>query len=121
MKETANSMLKNIEFTFHGTESDKDQKTNPEIRRNIFLIYKEILNNIIKHSGAKRVEIDISEDQGNLYLSVKDNGKGFDCNKVQAGQGLDNLKNRVQQMNGQVTIESCSGKGTQVTINVKMA
>jgi signal transduction histidine kinase/ligand-binding sensor domain-containing protein len=121
MKETANTMLKNIKFTLHGSGLDAEQKINPEIRRNIFLIYKEILNNIIKHSEAKRVDINISQERGNLHLSIRDNGKGFDCEKEQTGQGLKNMRNRVSQMDGNLKIESRPGQGTRITVKVKMA
>jgi signal transduction histidine kinase/streptogramin lyase len=121
MKETANSMLKNIEFNFQASDPETDPKINPEIRRNIFLIYKEILNNIIKHSGATLVEIVIEGKDGNLLLSIQDNGCGFDNTTVYPGQGLENLKTRAQQVNGKLEIDSHTGKGTRITLEVKMA
>jgi signal transduction histidine kinase/ligand-binding sensor domain-containing protein len=121
MKETANAMLKNIAFDFQDSNIVSNQKINPEIRRNIFLIYKEILNNIIKHSGAKKVEIELQEKQGNIQMSIKDNGCGFETETAKSGQGLKNMQNRVSQMNGNIDIESHSGKGTHITLEVKMA
>ena len=62
------------------------------------------------------------ERQGNtLRLSVIDNGDGFDLQLIQQGNGLKNMNARAEAMGGTISIESCSGKGTKITLEAKMA
>jgi signal transduction histidine kinase len=105
------------------------------------LIYKEILANIIKHSRANRVRIEIQEGDGLFTLRIEDDGVGFTpldnlvqgypsrkiilSNGVNAaiassGRGLINLRERAAQIGGQLTIQSAPGKGTLVALNAKI-
>jgi two-component sensor histidine kinase len=81
-------------------------KLNMEKRRDIFLIYKELLNNIHKHSGANEVSIDMWFREQKLIMSISDNGKGFNKNVQTHRNGLKNLNIRVNRWNGSMAIDS---------------
>lgn len=120
LKETATSMLANIEFNFVSPEVESVRKINPEVKRNVYLIFKEILNNIIKHSHASQVNICIKEDGNNFSISVKDNGVGFEESTVRKGNGLLNLRNRAKQIKGKLNILTSSGEGTKITLHLNI-
>ncbi len=120
LKETANSMLANFEFNLVSPETDSVKKINPEVKRNVYLIFKEILNNIIKHSHASQVNIRINEDGNNLSIIVKDNGLGFEESTVKKGNGLLNLRNRAKQINGKLDILTSLGEGTKITLHLNI-
>ncbi|HVG15346.1 MAG TPA: two-component regulator propeller domain-containing protein [Chitinophagaceae bacterium] len=90
-------------------------KINMEKRRDIFLIYKELLNNIYKHAGATEVWIDMRFEDQQLLMAVKDNGKGFDKDLVTHRNGLKNLNTRVNRWKGSIKITTGVG-GTSIQV-----
>ncbi|MFI5452273.1 ATP-binding protein [Pedobacter sp. UC225_61] len=91
-----------------------DDQIYHETQRDLFLMFKEILNNILKHAHADTVDIDLSYTKGLLYLKITDNGIGFDDSKISSKRnGLSNLKSRAQKWNGSFEIKSSPGMGTQ--------
>lgn len=86
-----------------------------EIRRNVFLVVKEALNNVLKHSKATEVIITLEQLPGGLRLLIQDNGVGIDFDKLkQFGNGLKNMKKRMEDMNITFSIEN--NNGTLVTL-----
>ena len=83
---------------------------------------KEALNNIIKHSKAQNATIELNSDDKNIYLNISDNGYGFDYveNKKLCGNGISNMKERVNLLNGNVEITSQKGKETTIKINIPL-
>ncbi len=89
------------------------------IRRNIFLLLKECLHNIVKHAAAKTVNIKISLSQ-NLELNIKDNGKGFsETRNTAKGNGLINMRKRVNELDGSISFENRNG--TTVIIKLPLS
>ncbi|HEY5325371.1 MAG TPA: triple tyrosine motif-containing protein, partial [Mucilaginibacter sp.] len=86
-------------------------------RRDIFLIYKEILNNIHKHAEATEVEISMYFQEQRLIMAISDNGKGFDKSSQTHRNGLKNLNNRVARWKGTINIET-SKAGTHIHIAI---
>ena len=86
--------------------------------RQLFYIFREVLNNIEKHAHASQVTIEMTWAVDHLKLIVSDNGKGFDVNQVQVGShyGLRFLRERAELLNGVVTLHSEPGSGTQVAV-----
>jgi len=83
---------------------------NGELRRNIFLIVKEALNNIVKHSGATEVHISLNKEPHGLSLTIHDNGKGFDEQNIRRfGNGLQNMKKRMAEFGGEFSISNQNG------------
>jgi signal transduction histidine kinase len=87
-------------------------------RHELFLVFKECLNNVIKHAGASEVRISLKWENHSLRLTIKDDGCGFSVPGVSAskGNGLNNMRNRLQRVGGQVNIHSKPGEGTEVEV-----
>ena len=86
-----------------------------EIRRNVFLVVKETLNNIVKHSGATEVKIILQEESDGLSLVIHDNGHGIDLEKLrQFGNGLKNMKKRMEDVGIEFSIENNHGTITRL-------
>ena len=95
-----------------------DISLEAEQRHELFLVFKEALNNIIKHSGASEVRISLRIADEAIHLVIQDNGRGFDSAKLADGRGngLSNMKNRLHRLDGKVEFCSETGHGTTVTI-----
>ena len=87
-----------------------------EVRRNIYLIFKETLNNISKHSQATEVDMEVELIEKNIHISIRDNGRGFDMENPSPGNGLLNLHDRSREISGQLHIDSTPGRGTRVDL-----
>ncbi|MDD1749683.1 MAG: ATP-binding protein, partial [Methanothrix sp.] len=120
MREVAGQLLKGIRFTFAAPAGGFAGKVDLEFKRNIFLFYKECLNNVVKHSRATEVTIRVEYGDGKFIMQVDDNGKGFVEEGITPGSGLQNLRARARLMDGEVTIDSKPGHGTGVALVVKM-
>ncbi|MBL0153705.1 MAG: hypothetical protein IPP93_09525 [Chitinophagaceae bacterium] len=120
MREFATSVLeaKNIELSFRTEDSVHDVKLNMEARRDFFLIFKEAVNNVAKYSQCKQARVHISVHNSRLMLVVEDDGKGFDVQTVDSGNGLGNMQKRAEALKGRLLIESTPGKGSRVTLNI---
>ncbi len=95
--------------------SDKLNITG-ESRRNIHLSMKEVFHNIVKHAKASQVQIQVYWKLDFLYISIKDNGIGIDLsNKPEAGNGLQNIQNRMKQLKGQCIVNG-NNTGTEVIL-----
>lgn len=100
---------KNVELDF-AAAGNKEQVLPMSLRRNVFLIYKEAVHNILKHAGATRVKIRIQAAQS-FAMSIEDNGKGF-VQEASQRNGLKNMHNRAREVNGELQVRSCeSGTG----------
>ncbi|MEO5947541.1 MAG: ATP-binding protein, partial [Chitinophagaceae bacterium] len=86
-----------------------------EVRRNVFLTIKESLHNIIKHAAAKQVSINFSVDK-HLMIAIKDDGKGMTKNKVQEGNGLRNMKKRIESVGGTFDVQNKNGVMVEMSI-----
>ncbi|MCB0811362.1 MAG: histidine kinase, partial [Flavobacteriales bacterium] len=75
-------------------------------------------NNIVKHSGATSVSVQLSRLKDRVVLLVEDNGRGFDPQRAGSGLGMRTLADRVRIMDGRLDIDSAPGSGTRVTIRV---
>jgi signal transduction histidine kinase/ligand-binding sensor domain-containing protein len=119
MRQTAGRLLE-MEFNFSGPKEMLTLNMNLDLRRNLFLIYKEILHNILKHSQAKRVDIRLSQKDHVLTLEVIDNGIGFNPSEVKEGNGLNNFRRRTQHIGGNLDISSAPYNGTKIKISIKI-
>jgi signal transduction histidine kinase len=104
---------KNIELMFDAP-SHINSKISGEIRRNIFVVIKESIHNVVKHSGANQVQIKFTlADQ--LEINIKDNGKGIDVNNIRAfANGISNMKERIETVGG--SFEISNNQGTEIKI-----
>lgn len=85
---------------------------------NLYQIAREALNNVLRHSGAKNVTVQLTEQKGNICLEIRDDGQGFDKTSVKnsPGMGLKNIKEWAAQIRAKLTIQSKPGNGTQIKV-----
>ncbi len=93
---------------------------SPVLRRQLFLVLKEVLHNIVKHACASKVLVRMQLAAGCLQLEVEDNGTGFDYSTPRKGNGLRNMQKRVTAINGTWMLQSEAGKGTRISISVPL-
>ncbi len=97
---------------------------SPEAEINLYRIIQECINNIVKHAQATVVELSLRRNAQSLIVVVKDNGQGFDpteaLRRKDRGFGLAGLAERVRLLGGRETIQSSSGQGTSITINLNL-
>ncbi len=112
--------LKNIEYRFSETVVE-ELTLNAEQRKNLFLIFKETINNATKYSNASRIEINLQQQDHSLVLLIKDNGQGFDDQTTKTGNGLRNIRERAKEINGTISLKSGVGEGTEVELRLPIA
>jgi len=93
-----------------------------EVRHNVFLVAKEGLNNAVRHSGATEIGLRMAVNAGVFTLEVADNGRGFAAEtKREAGNGLRNMAERMQEIGGDLQMRSAQGRGTTVSVRLPMS
>ena len=105
--------VKNIRLQFHVDEKINSLKLTLDQRKNIYLVFKEALNNALKYSDCNMIWINIKISHKQFELNIKDDGKGFDTNNRQ-GNGLRNMAKRAMEIKGEIMIESIEGSGTLI-------
>lgn len=110
-----------ISLTFNNqlspTETHRLQ-LSMEQRQNLYLIFKEALNNILKHAEASKVNVTFKMNGQELLMKIADNGKGFDATQRYEGNGLKNYKKRAAESFMDVKLDSKAGEGTQLDVTV---
>jgi len=119
MKELAGRMLQDLHYTFNTPQVQLKTRISIEFKRNVFMIFKEALNNIVRHASATEVDIEIWHKDGQFNMKIADNGKGFDRNTISSGNGLENFQRRADQLKAKFLIESVPGQGTVINLSVK--
>lgn len=122
MKEFAAEILepKNITYRFNGEESLKNTTLSLDKRKNLFLIFKEAVNNAAKYSGATDLEITFTRQGNTLSLSVSDNGGGFEPETVKAGNGLKNMKERARALSARFHFKTQLSEGTSIALELPL-
>ncbi|PVD54077.1 hypothetical protein DC498_01410 [Terrimonas sp.] len=126
MKETAGAVLepRQIEYRFDVNSSVPELRLSMEARREIFLVFKEALNNIIKYADCTGVVFTLTKKGSDFILVIEDNGKGFrtpaDISVVR-GNGLKNMQKRATNIKGQLFVKSEPGKGTTIQLSMPIA
>ncbi|MFH2031937.1 MAG: two-component regulator propeller domain-containing protein [Bacteroidota bacterium] len=118
MNETAVRLLAGIQWTFNVSQYVRFDQFNLEVRRNIFLIYKEVLTNVARHSNAARCDITIEGNSDIVTITIIDNGKGFSINNTKMNSGLYNIKHRAQKIQASLELNSEIGRGTRVRLEI---
>jgi signal transduction histidine kinase len=107
------SIQLHFKVQFHGLENRLEDATEIVVYR----IVQELLNNVVKHADATIVLVQVMRHESNLSITIEDNGKGFDVSSSPKGDGLNNVRSRVDYLKGQLDIQSVPGKGTSVHID----
>ncbi|OUL20967.1 hypothetical protein BV378_28315 [Nostoc sp. RF31YmG] len=93
---------------------------SPHLTAPLYRIIQEALNNIHKYAQATTVQIHLCATSTEVYLTIKDNGRGFDTGKVSGGYGLRGMQERVAVLQGHFQLESHLGKGCYITVKIPM-
>ncbi len=100
---------------------EEAERLAPEVESTIYRLVQEALTNVTKHARAGRLEIELLKRNGDVTVSIHDDGCGFDPNARAAGFGLVGMRERVTLLGGTVEIESGSGQGTLVRARIPAA
>lgn len=112
---------RNIELLAEIDPAIEQQKLSMHQRRDLYLIFKEAVNNLAKYSKATKVMIRFQLQGNTLVMIVSDNGTGFDTSITHDGDGLKNMRARAQTHHWKLTIESGPGAGTTITLKTQIA
>ncbi len=113
----------NIKIKWNAPEEITDVEVSGEVRRNIYLVVKEALHNALKYSNADEVKVTIGFENGNFKIEIADDGKGFIYPPLGggmggAGNGLSNMRKRMEEIRGEFEINSEIGMGTKICIGL---
>jgi len=111
---------KKIDCQFKYDETLNEISLPMGIRRNIYLIFKEALNNMTKYSNATRASVKMLHENRSVILLISDNGIGFDHTASHNGNGISNMLQRAEEIGARLRIESEYGAGTNIELNVKL-
>jgi ligand-binding sensor domain-containing protein/signal transduction histidine kinase len=124
MREFAAEFLEpaGIEFSWAAAKAPPGLKLTLNSRRQIFLIYKECMHNLLKHSGCRAARITFEVGNQEAVMTVADNGKGLNgssrSQSSRGGNGLSNMRRRAESMAGSVEFSTSPGGGCQVTLRL---
>ncbi len=108
-----------VEFKSQGIDTPLQDKQIPmEYKRHILLIFKELMNNALKHSDCTAVGLTINNDSKYFRIILEDNGVGFNSSDEYDGDGLKNIYSRANKINGKISVFS-NHRGTSVMLSVE--
>jgi signal transduction histidine kinase len=113
--------VRNIECHLVLPGQPENLKLSMEKRRDFYLFFKEVINNLAKYARCSQAWIEITVDRQHLRLVVRDNGIGFDPKAASERNGLRNLKTRAESLRGRLSIDSAPGTGTTVRLEFPMS
>ncbi|MGB0403253.1 MAG: ATP-binding protein [Salibacteraceae bacterium] len=108
----------NIKYQFEHFKVD--ERFESRIENSLYRICQELVNNIMKHSQANQISVQLFKNKSSLILIVEDNGIGFNSTEKKNGIGLLNMSSRIDTINGKINFESSPGSGTTATIRVPL-
>jgi ligand-binding sensor domain-containing protein/signal transduction histidine kinase len=97
-----------------------DYAVSTEVRHNLFMAVKEALNNVLKHAAASEARVSLSVADDSITITITDDGRGFVPESAgAAGNGLANMKRRLESISGRLTLESKPGAGTTIKMHTE--
>jgi signal transduction histidine kinase len=118
VKELLDTLSSNSSIKTNFTYSLSSEILNDDLKLNIYRIIQEQINNIVKYSKAKNVEVSITEMDGILAITTKDDGVGFDTTVKRRGIGISNMLHRIELYNGAMEVISSPGNGCTIDIKI---
>lgn len=101
------------------TDIDSTVSVNQQTEQALFRVLQEALANVARHSRATKTTITLKSENGNAVLMIKDNGIGYDAKRITRGIGLDSMKERLAEVNGELEISSLKSQGARVVATVR--
>ncbi|TBX65385.1 hypothetical protein EZL74_12150 [Flavobacterium silvisoli] len=117
--EKAKLASQGIEFTFECDEQLKASVFSSIEGMNVYRIIQEAINNSLKHALANKIAVTVFKENDTFRITIKDNGKGFDETQLLLGNGMNNLKKRAKEINGEISITSQKQLGTTIVLCFK--
>src|SRR5262249_19438756 len=96
-------------IAFHFDAPNQRIRIATDVRREVFLVFKEAINNIVRHAGCERAEVALELSNGQVILRVSDDGPGFDQSRAEPGQGLESMRRRAGKLGGEFLVISAAG------------
>ncbi len=112
--------VKNIMLHFQADDPIRSISLPMAYRKNIYLVFKEALNNALKYAGAKNISIELHKAMNKLEMIISDDGKGFFATAESQGNGLRNMRERSKEIDGNTVIESTPGQGTRIIFSCNL-
>ncbi|HZV69008.1 MAG TPA: two-component regulator propeller domain-containing protein [Saprospiraceae bacterium] len=109
-----------ITYTLHADQASPHEKLSLSSRQQLARVFKESLSNLIRHSKATHVDISFMKEGNQLVLILQDNGVGFDLEKTNRGNGLNNMTERMKMIKGNISIQSTHNLGTKIKFSCKL-
>lgn len=107
-----------IEFRFDTPANERDLNLGANIRREVFLLFKEGVANMVRHSGCSKAALEFRQGDGELLLRIADNGRGFNPAAASEGHGLRSMQERAGALGGHFEAETAPGRGTILTFRI---
>jgi signal transduction histidine kinase len=107
-----------MELRFNAPGGDQSVRFSVDVRRSVFLIFKEAVNNVARHSHCASVSIDLRIEDSRFILEIADDGTGFVLEDAGGGHGLTSMRRRAEGIGGQLQIESHLNAGTKIILTV---
>lgn len=122
MRRFANELLtaRGMRLRADFPDNDGDLMLEPETRRQIYLIFKEAINNLARHSNCNEAEISLRVENDWLKMRIADNGRGFNPTRISEGNGLRSLQARAESIGGKIEIDSAPDSGTIITLRLQV-
>jgi len=122
MREVAGDLLvpRSVRFELVPLGARDSVKLSPDLRRQVFLIFKECVHNVARHSGSTQARIEFGVEDKRLVLRVSDNGCGLDEGQDGHGHGLEGMRERARSLGGQIEFLSSPEGGLTVTLHVPL-
>ncbi len=130
LQETAARMRRYAAELFDARNIDYELTMDPQVagkkimmeqRRDLYLIFKEALNNIQKHADAGVVSISLYMENDTIFLDIRDNGKGYNTAQQTHRNGVANMKERVKRWKGSLQVQSGKGEGTVILVKLPLS
>jgi signal transduction histidine kinase len=118
VRKLCNEVQRGKEISLHLSVGNLPDKLQPSTSLSLYRVAQETLHNIITHSQARNVEVELASDNGQILLRITDDGVGFDVSQEGTGLGLLSMRQRVQALGGAIEISSSPRAGTQIEVRV---
>ncbi len=109
-----------MDYSFRISDDVASLKMPMDFRRNFFLVFKEAVNNILRHAHARQILLSIETEGGGLVMTIEDDGRGFDHEATTEGNGLRNMRKRAALLNGVLLVGPAANGGTVVTLRCRL-
>jgi signal transduction histidine kinase len=117
MKSFCEDTLEGINYKFIIDDENVFESLSLDKKRNMYLVLKESVHNIVKHAAADEVTISIYKNDKKVIFEIVDNGKGFEIKDTE-GNGLKSLQKRAEEINAVIRIISTPGQGTKILLEL---